>query len=343
MWTRAELKNNAKAFFKYNYWKMVLAALVLAFVGGGGGGFSFGSYSQGGGAETDGASSVGMVPSVQLTSLDVNLTTAVVVGILVAVIVVCVVVGAIQWFVFNPLTVGAQRFFVVSHYRKAELGELGFAFSRSYLNIVKIMFQAQMYVFLWSLLLVIPGIIKTYEYMMIPYILAENPDIDSKEAFAMSKQMMAGNKWKAFVLELSFFGWILLSTLTCGMLSIFWVNPYMYMTLAELYVALKEITYGAGPNPYVQNSGSWDGGRWNSGSQNQWSGGDQGQWNGQNQQGGQWNGSSQNQWNGSGQGQWNGNNPGQWSGGDPNQGNGAGAQQPNNPGQWNQPDNGNWN
>ena len=333
MWTRAELKNNAKAFFKYNYWKMVLAALVLAFVGGGGGGFSFGSYSQGNTTGTDGASSVGIVPSVKLTSLDVNLTTAFVVGILVGVIVVCLVVGAIQWFVFNPLTVGAQRFFVVSHYRKAELGELGFAFSRSYLNIVKIMFQVQMYVFLWSLLLVIPGIIKAYEYMMIPYILAENPDIDSKEAFAMSKQMMTGNKWKAFVLELSFLGWLLLSGFTCGMLSIFWVNPYMYMTLAELYVALKEITYGAGPNPYVQNNGSWDGGQWNSNNQNQWGGSSQGQWNGSNP----------NQWNGGGQGQWNGSSQNQWNGGDPNQGNGAGVQQPNDPGQWNQPNHGNWN
>ncbi len=253
MWTRAELKNNAKAFFKYNYWKMVLVALVMACISGGG--VSVGGYSQGNTSETNGASSIGIVPSVQLTSLDVKLTTAVVVGILVGIIVVCLIVGALQWFVFNPLIVGAQRFFVVSHYRKAELGELGFAFSRSYMNIVKIMFQAQMYVFLWSLLFVIPGIIKTYEYMMIPYILAENPDIDSKEAFAMSKQMMTGNKWKAFVLQLSFLGWFLLSVFTCGILSVFWVDPYLYMTQSELYVALKEITYGGGPNPYVQVNG----------------------------------------------------------------------------------------
>ncbi len=311
MWTRAELKNNAKEFFKYNYWKMVLAALVLSFVGGGGGGVSAG-YTRANTDDAGGFNFSGMSPA-ELGALAV--------GVLVAVIVVCVVIGALQWFVFNPLIVGAQRFFVVSHYRKAELGELGFAFSRSYLNIVKVMFLRQLYTFLWTLLFIIPGIIKAYEYLMIPYILAENPDIDAKEAFAMSKQMMTGNKWNAFVLELSFFGWMLLSACTCNILAIFWVNPYMYMTLAELYVALKEITYGGGQNPYAQSGGQWNGG---------------GQWNNANPQSGQWN---------SGSGQWSNPDPqgGQWNNNNPNQWNGGSAQQPNDSGQWNQPNNGNWN
>ena len=101
-----------------------------------------------------------------------------------------------------------------------------------------------LFTYLWSLLFVIPGIIKGYEYRMIPYILAENPGIDYREAFAASKQMMDGNKWKAFVLDLSFFGWNFLSIFTCGILAIFYVMPYIYMTNAELYVALKEITFG---------------------------------------------------------------------------------------------------
>ena len=75
---------------------------------------------------------------------------------------------------------------------------------------------------------------------MIPYILAENPTIDRKEAFALSKQMMMGNKWKTFILDLSFFGWNLLSVLTFGLLSVFYVNPYNSATIAELYVSLKE-------------------------------------------------------------------------------------------------------
>lgn len=75
---------------------------------------------------------------------------------------------------------------------------------------------------------------------MIPYLLAENPSIKRKEAFQLSKQMMKGNKWKTFILDISFFGWYLLSVLTFGLLSILYVNPYNAATNAELYAELKQ-------------------------------------------------------------------------------------------------------
>ena len=243
MWTRAELKDNAKKFFKFNYWKMVLVALVLTMVGGGGSSASS-SYTQRTSRSNYG---YGSMSSAEMAGF--------IVGFMVVLLVVMVIGFAFSAFLLNPLVVGAQRFFVVSHYQKAELGELGYAFSNSYMNVVKTMFLKALYVFLWSLLLVVPGIIKGYEYRMIPYILAENPGIDSKEAFAMSKQMMDGNKWNAFVLDLSFLGWIILSVFTCGILAIFYVNPYIYMTDAELYVALKEITFGNAPTGYQNGAG----------------------------------------------------------------------------------------
>ena len=89
------------------------------------------------------------------------------------------------------------------------------------------------------MLFLVPGIIKSYEYRMIPYILADNPTISYEEAFALSKKMMTGNKWDAFVLDLSFIGWRILGGLTCGILSLFYVNPYQYQTNAALYEALK--------------------------------------------------------------------------------------------------------
>ena len=73
------------------------------------------------------------------------------------------------------------------------------------------MFLKGLFQGLWSLLFVIPGIIKSYEYRMIPYILSENPNISRKRAFEISKQMMKGNKWDTFVLDLSFIGWQILS------------------------------------------------------------------------------------------------------------------------------------
>ena len=74
---------------------------------------------------------------------------------------------------------------------------------------------------------------------MIPYILAENPKIKRKEAFKLSKQMMKGNKWRAFILDMSFLMWNILSVLSFGILSILYVNPYNSATMAELYMILR--------------------------------------------------------------------------------------------------------
>ena len=318
MWTRAELKDNAKKFFKFNYWKMVLVALIITMIGGGGGGFSANLNYNVMDRDPYGFR--------YMTSAE---AMAFMIGFLSVIFVVSIIAVVLSVFVFNPLIVGAQRFFVVSHYQKAELNELGYVFSHSYLNVVKTMFLRSLYIFLWSLLFIIPGIIKAYEYLMIPYILAENPEIDSKQAFAMSKQMMDGNKWKAFVLELSFFGWMLLSAFTCGILAVFYVNPYMFMTEAELYVALKEITYGGGGQNNYQNIYQQDSSQWNN-NNNQWNN-NNGQWNNDN---GQWN-NDNNQWNNN-DNQWNNNN-GQWNNND-NQWNNDNSQwnnnQPNNDNQW---------
>lgn len=93
---------------------------------------------------------------------------------------------------------------------------------------------------LWTFLFIIPGIIKYYQYRMIPYILAENPNIKRKSFFEISKEMMKENKWKTFVLEMSFILWNFLSSLTFGLVAIFFVNPYNAATFAELYNTLKE-------------------------------------------------------------------------------------------------------
>ena len=111
------------------------------------------------------------------------------------------------------------------------------------------MFFRDLYTFLWGLLFVIPGIIKGYSYRMVPYILTEHPDMEPEEAIRLSQQMMNGNKWAAFVLDLSFIGWELLSAATFGLLGIFYVNPYKYATDTELYIALKETGQMENPAP----------------------------------------------------------------------------------------------
>lgn len=141
----------------------------------------------------------------------------------------------------DPLIVGGKRYFLKAREgSNTRIGIIKEIFQKEHwFNVVIIMFLRNIYNALWYLTIV-GGIIKTYEYRMIPYILAENPKIKRKEAFELSKQMMKGNKWKTFVLDLSFFGWNFLSVLTYGLLSILYVNPYNAATIAELYVALKE-------------------------------------------------------------------------------------------------------
>jgi uncharacterized membrane protein len=93
-------------------------------------------------------------------------------------------------------------------------------------------------IFLWSLLLIVPGIIAAYRYSMTGYIMAQNPDIGVMEAIERSKDMMYGNKLRLFCLDLSFIGWSLLSALTLGAGSLF-LNPYIQASRAAFYLEVS--------------------------------------------------------------------------------------------------------
>lgn len=154
-------------------------------------------------------------------------------------------IGAVIAFAFtilvaDPFIVGGKKYFLKARNGSGtKIGVMVEVFQKEHwFNIVVIMFLRNIYTALWYLT-IIGGVIKTYEYRMIPYILAENPKIKRKEAFKLSKQMMKGNKWKTFILDLSFFGWNFLSVLTFGILSLLYVNPYNAATMTELYVVVK--------------------------------------------------------------------------------------------------------
>ena len=101
------------------------------------------------------------------------------------------------------------------------------------------MFLTDLFVALWCILFIIPGLVKAYAYRLVPYIMADDPDIDAMDAIKKSQKMMKGHKWNAFVLDLSFLGWYFLGTLTAGLLWVFYVEPYEEQTDAELYEVLK--------------------------------------------------------------------------------------------------------
>lgn len=95
-------------------------------------------------------------------------------------------------------------------------------------------FLRGLFIFLWSLLFIIPGIIASYRYAMTPFILAENPDMKAREAIDISAQLMYGNKWRLFCLELSFIGWAILCIFTAG-IGYLWLVPYISASKAAFY------------------------------------------------------------------------------------------------------------
>lgn len=255
-WTRAELKIRAKAAVKMYYWKMVLVALILSMIGGGAS--SVGSRSASDNSAGSGASSMFEGINMQVAMIAV-----------IIVLVVVVIALALSVFVFNVLEVGCRGFFSRSMTEDPELGLIADGFTQNYWNCVKTQFLKSLFIGLWSLLFVIPGVIKAYEYRMVPYLLAEHPEMSSGEIFARSKEMMQGNKWDTFVLDISFVGWVLLSGITLGILYIFWVGPYIAATDAALYHRISgKDTYGNGgygnyagydQNGYTQNGQAQNG------------------------------------------------------------------------------------
>lgn len=226
-WNRKELKEKAKASFKNNYWKTVLVGLILAFI--------IGEYSAASSGSNDSSSTQEVSDAISNMNLSFNEAMAIL-GISVGVL---LVIFLIDILLTNPLEVGCRRFFLVNNDQKAELGELGYGF-KHYGNVVQTMLFKDIFLILWCLLFIIPGLIKMYSYKMVPYILADNPNIGGMEAITLSRKMMDGNKWKVFVMDLTFIGWFILASVTGGLVGIFWTHPYYFSTEAQLYEALRE-------------------------------------------------------------------------------------------------------
>lgn len=217
MWTRKELKSKAKDVLRGNYWKALLVGFVMALVMGNGSNWA---TERGGGQ----GGMVHIKPSF-------------------------LVVGFLGLFIFAlafrilltyPLEVGGRRYFIKSALYDDNSKCFRFAYSSEHiLDVFKGMFRRDVQLFLWFLLLIIPGIVKLYAYRFVPHILAENPGIGSGRAIAISDEMTKGHKFDMFVLDLSFLGWLFLGALAFG-IGVFFVNPYVFATEAELYLKLRD-------------------------------------------------------------------------------------------------------
>jgi len=229
MWTRALLKQNAKQALSGRYWRCLGITAVVTLLSGGGGVSS---------AATRGSSSY------LESDWSYSLPNSTLLMILLLALVICLI--SIAWSVFfTPvLQVGLKRYFMENRQSLTPWDTLWSAFRPPFLNIVKVQFLVGLKIFL-GCLLIIPGIYWSYCYALVPYLLAENPYMTTERAMELSKQMMEGEKWAYFVLELSFVGWYLLGALCLGIGTLF-VNPYAEATYAEFYAAMRSKAFANG-------------------------------------------------------------------------------------------------
>lgn len=274
MWTRARIKQEAKnSLRRFGYWMPLLITFLTGLVSGGmvTGNSSTSSitteYTSEYGGDLTPAGFAAFVDEFfgeffyEIGAAFENFFSNPLIAMTtIFVIVLAFVIGlaiAFGWsaFVASPIIVGKNRYFMEHRAFDSKFERLFWSFkSGRYMNVVKIMFWRELKIFLWSLLFVIPGIIKSYEYSMVPYILAENPQISSERAFELSKKMTHGEKWKIFVLDLSFIGWRILGVLCCCVGEIF-LQPYVEATYAELYQVMREKAHGLSFSDYSELPG----------------------------------------------------------------------------------------
>ena len=146
----------------------------------------------------------------------------------------------ISLFVLLPLAAGysnSMRVLLETGDNRLTNNSFSLAFG-NWLHVVWGMILSTIYIFLWTLLLIIPGIIKSYSYALTPYILVEHPEMSANEAIEESMRLMDGHKFDLFYLQLSFIGWAILSILSLG-LGFFWLIPYQMTAQAAFYRDIK--------------------------------------------------------------------------------------------------------
>lgn len=231
MWRCSDLKNDAKGRLRGNYWNAFLATLVAALTYGGAG---FSGGTAGNLSDRNGDISMDSIRD-SFSAFNREQLVIFITAFLGIFFIVLLISYGIRIFVGYPFQIGKVRFFIVNTKYQATSRELGWGFKHQYMHLIGVQFMRDLKIFLWSLLFVIPGIVKSYEYRMIPYIMAENPNITTKRAFEISREMTNGEKANLFVLDLSFIGWYLLGLIACCGIGLYFLLPYTEATYAEFY------------------------------------------------------------------------------------------------------------
>ena len=225
MWTRSELKDKAKDLLRKNYLPLLVVSFILALVGYHSSNSNTTFRNRQDFVSYDFGSGLHFSPLLGSRWL-------IILGIILAILLLMILVG-------SAIQVGCMKIYIEATKKQhVEWYHMGSAFKNNWLTVIGTLFLTDLLILLGFLLLIVPGVILTYSYKMVPYILADHPELSVMEVMAMSREMTNGQKMDIFILDLSFIGWFLLGGLAFG-IGTFFVYPYYDATLTELYHVLN--------------------------------------------------------------------------------------------------------
>ena len=229
MWSIKDIKKKGKSALMGNYWRSVVVAalmFLLTLVASALSRFRSESILQ----------NVGFEPLHKMAPNEIMIIAGIVVVGYMSIIVFAVLVKIIC---SNALEAGGCLFFRNNVEKgSAELALVREGFS-DYAHVFVTLLLRDVFTALWFCLGFFPGLVKIYSYKMVPYIVKEYPDLSEIEVITLSRRMMDGNKWRVFLLDLTFLGWVFVGTVTFGIVSVLWTLPYYENTMAALYLELK--------------------------------------------------------------------------------------------------------
>ncbi|MDD3401805.1 MAG: DUF975 family protein [Hespellia sp.] len=245
-WSRRLLKTNAKKAVRQNYWRFIAVCFLVMFICGSGlmppllfqrnPAVEISQSLRSLADHLTADASMGELASGVSDWLDYSDTLLGIGVFWISIVLWCLY----KIFIANIVRVNSKRFFMETRtYPKTSVKKIGYLYKgKDIKNTAEIMLCMYVCRFLWWFT-IIGGIVKSYEYAMIPYILAENPDIARKDAFRLSKEMMHNKKIGLFILQMSFIPWFLLGIISMGLTNIFFFNAYMEATETEFYMMLR--------------------------------------------------------------------------------------------------------
>lgn len=254
IWTIRDLKKKARKLLKNCYWPAVAVCLLTTMLTGwiGSAGIGIGRI------QAENASGLEMseqrmrelkddlkdrnpIAEYKISIVQKQLNLLVFVFAVTASIVIVVLGLLVIFCIGNPVKVSSKRFFMCNRKRTANIGMILYVFRNHYtMHVTAAMFYRTVSIIGHGLLLIVPGIIKHYEYSLIPYILAENPTMQYKRAAQLSTKMSEGQKMAMLKMDLSFLFWEIAGIFSLGLVSVFYTMPYREFAKAGLYEVLRQ-------------------------------------------------------------------------------------------------------